>query len=772
MEVAARDAAIVSIVGVDGERRVPIEGELTLGRADDAGLVIDDPEISRTHAVITQSADGIEIRDLSSLNGTWVNGERINATTALAPGDVVKVGKTRIEVIVAGGPVYAPVARASPTPVDAEDELRPVSVLFADVVGSTPLAERLEPGEYAALMGGCVDRMCRAVEQFGGVIDAYMGDGIAAFFGFPAATEDDADRAASAALAVVDAIDQYAEEIRRTSKLADLKVRVGVNSGQVAIGVVGIAERHPVALGDTMNVAARLQGSAEAGTIVIGGATARKLGGRFLLAPLGRIAVRGREMPVEAWRLLGARSAQSKSDTGGLIGRAHEQALLLSTAEALRRGYGQVVVLSGEAGIGKTRLLEWLREQLGNDVTWLEGRCASYGGQPLYHALAEALRGWVGVDDVARRSATLERLGLEPNALPYLATLLSPDPGANGGSNEFAAELAQVYATWIAGVCREGRPVVLAIHDLHWADHGTLDVLERLVGLLEDTPLMVAATSRATPDARDRKFRERLERERPGRAVDVALGPLSESEADELLTQFTPGELSAEAKREVIGSAEGNPLYLEHLLRSLLESGGLAPRRTWALTISAAQLPTALESLLIARIAALPRDARRVAQVGAILGRTFAPTVLHEVTGVADVERNLVQLMRANVISESRSVPNPEYSFTHGLLQEAALSTLTRARRRELYRHVAIAYEEAFGDSIDDHLEQLAFYRARGGDLERALEYLERAANRAASSSARTQAVRLWSQAASLATKMDDPEARDRIEQRLLQLRE
>jgi class 3 adenylate cyclase/tetratricopeptide (TPR) repeat protein len=771
MGVAARDAAVVAIVGVDGERRIPIEGELTLGRADDVGLVIDDPEISRTHAVITQSAEGIEIRDLSSLNGTWVNGERINTPTALVPGDVVKVGKTRIEVLVADAPAYAPVARASPTPVDAEDELRPVSVLFADVVGSTPLAERLEPGEYAALMGGCVDRMCRAVEQFGGVIDAYMGDGIAAFFGFPAATEDDADRAATAALSVVDAIDKYADEIRQTSKLADLEVRVGVNSGQVAIGVVGIAERHPVALGDTMNVAARLQGTAEPGTIVIGGATARKLGGRFLVAPLGRITVRGRETPVEAWRLLGARNARPMSDAGGLVGREHEQALLLAATERLKGGNGQLVLLSGEAGIGKTRLLEWLREQLGDSVTWLEGRCASYGGQPLYHAPAEALRGWVGVDDVARRSATLERLGLEPNALPYLATLLSPDADSNGASDQFGAELAEAYETWIAGICREGPPVVLAIHDLHWADHGTLDVLERLAGLLDHTPLMLAATSRATPEARDRNFRDRMQLERPDGVVDVALGPLSDAEAGELLAQFTPGELSSDAQREVIGLAEGNPLYLEHLLRSLLESGGLAPRRTWALTVSAAQLPTALESLLIARIAALPRDARRVAQVGSILGRTFAPTVLAEVSGVMDIERNLVQLLRANVISETRTVPNREYSFTHGLLQEAALSTLTRARRRELYRRVAVAYEEAFSDALDEHLEQLAFYRARGGDLERALEYLERAANRAVSLDARTQAARLWSQAAVLAKRMDDPEARDRIEQGIADLR-
>jgi predicted ATPase len=312
---------------------------------------------------------------------------------------------------------------------------------------------------------------------------------------------------------------------------------------------------------------------------------------------------------------------------------------------------------------------------------------------------------------------------------------------------------------------------VLALHDIHWADHGTLDVLASLLAVLDDRPLMIAATTRATSDGRDREFRERAQRRHPDRVVEVALGPLSDDEADELAAQLTPGELEPDAKRELIALAEGNPLYLEHLLRSLLESGGLAPRRTWALTVSAAQLPTALESLLVARIAALPRDARRIAQVGAVLGRAFSPTVLSQVSGVGDVERRLMQLLRANVIRESRTVPNREYSFTHGLLQEAALSTLTRARRRELYRRVAAAHEQAFTDSLDDHLEQVAFYWARGGDLPRALEYLERAANRATSVDGRTHAASLWARAATLANRMDDPVARDRIERRLVDLR-
>jgi class 3 adenylate cyclase len=772
---SSQDPALVVILdGADGSRRVRVEGRLTLGRGDEAELRIDDPEISRAHAVVAPTPDGLEIHDLGSLNGTWVNGERISGPTLLASGDAVRVGATRIDVISAGGRRLGSPQRPSPTPVEAEDELRPVSVLFADIVGSTPLAERLEPEDFTALIGGCVDRMCRAVEQFGGVIDAYMGDGIAAFFGFPAATEDDADRAAGAALSVVKAIDLYADEVRETWALHDLNVRVGVNSGQVAIGVVGAAERHPVALGDTMNVAARLQGAAEPGTIVIGGATARKLRGRFLVAPLGHVAVRGRERPVEAWRLLRARPDRPRQEPSGLVGRVRETEQLAAAADALREGRGQLVLLGGEPGIGKTRLLEWLRGHFGDDVTWLDGRCASYGGQPLYHAAAEALRSWVGVDDARERAETLERLGLEPDALPYLATLLSADAAGehagseNGSPDTFGAALRQAYAAWLSGLCRDG-PVVLAIHDIHWADHGTLELMERLLQLLDDRPLMIAATSRAAPEGNDQRLRQRA-REHRDRLFELTLGPLTEAEADELLSRLVPGELAPEARREVVAVAEGNPLYLEQLLRSLLESGGLAARRTWALTVPAAQLPTGLESLLVARIAALPRDARRVAQVGAVLGRTFAPTVLALVAGVENLERNLTRLLRANIIREVRPLPSREFEFTHGLLQEGALSTLTRARRRELYRLVAVAYEQTFADSLDDQLERCAFYWARGGDLARALDYLERAANQATSLRAHTQAADLWSRAASLAERINDPDARDRIERRLVQL--
>ena len=764
------DAALVAVLdGAEGGRRIRIAERLTVGRGDDVGLVLDDPEMSRAHAVFAVTPDGLEIQDLGSLNGTWVNGERITAPTLLAAGDGVKVGTTRIEVLSAGHRDAA-VPRSAQTPVEAKDELRPVSVLFADVVGSTPLAERLAPEDYIALIGGCVDRMCRAVEQFGGVIDAYMGDGIAAFFGFPAATEDDADRAASAALNLVEAIDAYAEEVRANWRLPEFNVRVGVNSGQVAIGVVGAAERHPVALGDTLNVAARLQSGAEPGTIVIGGATARKLQGRFLMAPLGHLAVRGREGPVEAWRLLSARPDRPRRKPAGLVGRTSETAELTTAATALLEGRGGLVLVEGDPGIGKTRLLEWLRDELGDDATWVEGHCASYGGQPVCHAPAEALRGWVGMEDVVRRGATLERLGLEPDALPYLASLLSDEDAPEGLPAHFDAALGKAYEAWLRGLARE-RPVVVAIHDIHWADHCTLALVEGLLKLIDDIPLLIATTSRPALDGSDREFLARARLEHGEHIVELRLGPLGQAEAVELLSQLAPGELAPDASREVIAVAEGNPLYLEQLLRTLLESGGLEARRTWALTAPAAQLPIGLESLLVARISALPRDARAVAQAAAVLGRTFAPTLLAFVSGVEDVERNLTRLLRANIIHEQHAIPNREYAFSHGLLQEAALSTLTRSRRRELYRLLALAHEQAFADTLDDQLELLAFYHARGGDLERALDYLERAAHRATALRAHTQAADLWARAASIADKLDDPQARGRIERRLVELR-
>ena len=348
-----------SLVVKDGPlagRRFAIESQLVVGRLN-ADITIEDPLISRRHAFVRPADDSIEIEDLGSLNGTWVNGERIVGTKRLAAGDVVTVGTSSMEVLadpveegrtVLAMPGDAPraaeeakavpaaaaivpsvaeprVDERPPAPAGAEDELRPVTALFADIVGSTSLGERLTPAEVKMVVGECVSRMSRAVEQFGGTVHAYMGDGIAAFFGVPTAHEDDAERAARAGLRILDVVRAYAAEVEAAWGISDFSARVGINTGETAVGLVGAADPQAVVLGDTPNVAARLQSYTNPGTIAVGEATARALLQRFVLEPLGEVSVKGRVKPVEAWRLVSSQSAtQASAPTTPLVGREAE----------------------------------------------------------------------------------------------------------------------------------------------------------------------------------------------------------------------------------------------------------------------------------------------------------------------------------------------------------------------------------------------------------------------------------------------------------------
>ena len=612
------------------------------------------------------------------------------------------------------------------------DEVRPVTILFADIVGSTALGERLAPDEVKAVIGDCVTMMSRAVEEYGGMVQAYAGDGICAYFGVPAAHDDDPERAARTGLRILEVVAEYARDVKAAWGLADFAVRVGINTGQTAVGQVGAADPGQVALGDATNVAARLQSQAQPGTILVGEASARRLAHRFVLEPAEDLAVKGRSAPVPASRLVGPKPRGSDAGETPMAGRDEEMAQLLGALGDLVAGRGRIVLLLGDPGMGKTRLLGELRSLAEERVTWLEGHCLSYGGLAGW-PFVEALLGWldaeIGEPEIAVRTKARARLGallgdrLE-TVLPGLGRLLRIRVGSEADPAE-PGEIQKAYIQWLEALARE-RPVVVALEDVHWADTSTRELAEAVLELAERAPVAIFLTQEPAPRSEGAALRLRALADHGHRTTEIALGPVDDEFAEEMLSAILGSEVDPVTRMGLVREAEGNPLYVEELARAFLE-GGLEPRgRTWTVTVRADLLPPALENLLVARIDRLPAGARQLASTAAAIGRTFPVAALEKVAGDA-VEAGLTALLRAEIVREVRRYPDFECSFTHGLLHDAALSTLTPSRKRDLYAQIASTFESLYADSLDDQLERLAHYYAQAGNLPKAFEYAERA---------------------------------------------
>jgi class 3 adenylate cyclase len=668
--------------------------------------------------------------------------------------------------------VHAPVPHVS-----SDDELRPVAVLFADVVGSTALAERLPPDEAKALIGECVSQMSRAVHEYGGTVQAYMGDGICAYFGVPTAREDDPERAARAALRILEVVNDYARDVERAWGIEQFAVRVGINAGPAAVGVVGAVDEQTVAFGDTTNVAARLQALAAPGTVVVGEEAARRLANRFVLDPLGKLSVRGRSSQVEVLRLVGP--ARPDDETGGaapLVGRAVEVDRLRTAAAELEAGRGQVLLVAGDAGIGKTRLLGELRSILPEEVTWLEGHCLSYGGLPTW-PFEEMLRRWLGVADeepeIATRTKARARLGalLGPGLDEVLAPLgrllrvrLDPDVPTEAARDESPEAVRRAFSAWVEALARS-RPVVVAVEDLHWALPDARELAESLLELTDRAAVLLAVSLRLDSASEAWRFRLRALGDFAHRTIELRLGPLPAADAEQLVHDRASGALDGPTVEAVVSRAEGNPLFLEELVRLLLEGKSLERRRTWTLTVGQTLLPARLENLLVARIDALPGGARRVAQVAAVIGRSFEVPLLERVADTDDVADGLLALVRAEIVHELRRYPDLVCEFRHGLLHEAALSTLTPGRHRELAGQVGAALEELLGARAPDEAELIAQYYVRSDRLDKAITYLERAAE--ASSGDPAHRAELLEAARRAAAREGDVHAKRRVDARL-----
>lgn len=645
------------------------------------------------------------------------------------------------------------------------DEVRPVTALFVDVVGSTGLGERLQPDEVKVLIGDCVSRMSRSVEEHGGMVQAYAGDGIAAYFGVPAARDDDAERAGLAALAILRDMETYSEEVASAWGVADFHVRVGINSGQAGVGTVGAENPQLVALGDMTNVAARLQAAAEPGSIAVGESTERRLRNRFVLEPLGELSVKGRAAPVPAWRLVRRKTAHRQTSRVPLVGRSSEVARLQKVVAELESGRGMVLSIRGEAGIGKSCLLGEVGDLVSREVVWHGGRCRAFS--PLYWPFLEMLRSWLEVDETAAeivvrtrlRARLVETVGDRIDAvMPYLGHLLGTKQTSADAATiqdlppvDLAERVRAAFREWITCTARTV-PVVVVIEDMHVADPATCHTAETLLSVTDEAPLLLAVTMRTQPDSAGWAFHVKALASHPHRLVDLPLEPLAEAEADELAAAL--GVTDPAIRRLIVSRAEGNPLYVEELSSAPAAFDELRSR-TWTITARRVDLPSPLDTFLIAELDALSDDARAVAQAAAVIGRVFSAGILQAIAGT-EALRCVPELLRRGIIRERRRRPELEYSFRHGMLQEAALSTLNPARREALYRAGAAAAESLYAGALESHAEMLAHYHAQAGDAATALRYLEMAAGQADSLGETSHTLHLWTRARRAAAAIGD----------------
>jgi len=659
------------------------------------------------------------------------------------------------------------------------DEVRPVTILFSDIVGSTALGERLRPDEVKALIGECVSRMSRVVEDFGGVVQAYMGDGICALFGVPTSRGDDPERAASAALRMIAMAQLYAKDIEAAWGISGFNIRVGLNTGAVAVGLVGAGAPSWAAMGDATNVAARLQAHAAPGTILVGASLARRLDESFELARIGEIMVRGRAEPVESWRLVKTRSRREASRPTPLIGRVHEASMLAAAADAIRAGRGEVLLLEGAAGLGKSRLVLELQRLCGDEVQWLKGHCVSYDHYTPYRPFIEMLRQWLEVQDgdpaISVRTKLLARLGgVFPSesspVLPLLARMLGAE-----GSRERADPLTSLhrgqgtrdaFLQWLEHLSRHS-PVVVTVEDLHWSDKASNELLEDVLEATERAPLLAAITLEMEPGSSVWELWSRVLSRYAHRVREIKLHPVVPEDARGIVRATSPVALRSEVEDQIVERAEGNPLFLEELTRVVAQGGGQTTRRSWTLTNGARDLPDNIESLLLARLDRLPARARRLAQTASVIGRSFTHRLLRAAYDGSDVDADLAVLVRNSIVRESHRYPELQYTFAHGLLQEAALSTLTPATARLLYTRVAAAFEDLVASRLEDNLQTLAYYYYRSDDAAKALHYLRLAAARAEAVDPTFDARRLWQRAMKMARRLRDEEAYEAIRARV-----
>lgn len=685
-------------------------------------------------------------------------------------------------------------------------ERRTVTVLFSDVVGFTAMSEKLDPETVFNIIDESVSLFREEIYAHEGTLDKFMGDGVMAMFGAPIAHEDDAARAVRCALGMQNAVKQINDKLYAEHGLS-LQMRIGLNLGTVVVADIGKDLRmNYTALGDTVNVAARLQGVAEPGSILVSRTVYEETRALFEYSELGSIRVKGRVEPVDIYQVVGVKREPGRVRgvpglTAPMVGRGTELETVQRVLESLARDkHGGIVLITGDAGMGKSRLTFELKEWMARmpaleALRAYEGGCVAYG-QSAFDVFLQLLNELFGIqpeDPPAARGEKLKRRIQEltperarSDILPYLEQLmglpLTDRALAERIRHLDAAQLRQQTFLALRDVLLAAarvHPLVLILEDLHWVDKPSLDLLMFLLNTVEDAPIVWLCIARPGEGHATVQIQRLALATLNGQFQSVALEPLTPQASQELVDALlTMGDLPDSLRQMISQRAEGNPFYLEEIIRTLIDRNLIRRRGDhWEMTpdadIHAVQVPRTLEGLIMARVDHLPESTRYTAQCAAVIGRDFPDSILLRIadTNASRLDNDLQELMDHELVRQS-PVQRPQlhtahervFAFRHILTQQTIYNSVLNRRREQLHFKIASAIEEVYADRLEEQAERLAFHYSESKDAGKALPHVIRAAERSASRFANEEALSYYRAAHDLATRVQAPtETRARI---------
>jgi class 3 adenylate cyclase/tetratricopeptide (TPR) repeat protein len=639
-----------------------------------------------------------------------------------------------------------------------EGERKQVTVLFTDMAGYTTLSEKLDAEAVYSLMDQVYEILIHRVTEYGGTVNEFTGDGIMALFGAPIALEDAPQRAIRASLAIHREIVQFNERMRKEKPgHAPLRMRAGIHTGPVVVGTIGNDLRVSfTTMGETVNLASRMETLAEPGSTCVSEDTFKLTEGLFRFEGLGEKEVKGKEKPVCVYRVIAPSTSRTRFDVSAergltpFVGRERERELLLDAFERARQGRGQAVSIVSEAGMGKSRLLyEFRKAILNEDVTFLEGKCLSFGRGVAYQPISDILKSNFDIreedgEPVIRKKVTqnLQAVSVEEGpAMPYLLELLSvKDSGIEKITISPEGKKDKTIETLKRIILKgsEMRPLVMAIEDLHWIDKTSEDVLKYLLESIAGARVLLIFTYRTeyVPSWGARSYHNQL-----------LLNRLSNRESLFMATHILNTEDLETALEEVIlEKTEGVPFFVEEFLKSLKDLGFIERKdATYRISkeLQTVRIPSTIQDIIMARVDALPEGAKELLQVGSLIEREFSYKLIKSTMHLPEEEllRRLSFLKDAELLYERGLFPDSTFVFKHALTREVIYSTLLEKKKKELHINIGKAIEKVYKDNLDEMVSPLAEHFEQGGDYEKAGQYFLLAQDRARLTSSSLDAI-------------------------------